>query len=215
MLLLQVEHQIEDPDPDRHVQHRDRLVRDDHGGLDSEGARDRDALALPTRQLVRVLRDVVCSRCQTDRLEQLLDALVDVSALDPPVDEQGPHEMVANGLDRVQRAERVLEDHLHLGPVREHVPATAHLRDVLSVEEHLSGRGVVEAREHPRDGALAAAALADEGRHGARPEREADVVSRMHATATTDQSFATGEVLREAPHLECCVCARHSPRSTR
>ena len=80
LALLQVEHQVEDPDPDRDVEHRDRLVGDDHRGLDRERARDRDALALPARQLVRVLRRVVRGRDEADRLEQLVDALVDVSA---------------------------------------------------------------------------------------------------------------------------------------
>ena len=59
-LPLELQDQVEDADPDRDVEHRDGLVGQDHARLDRQGARDRDALALPARELVRVLlRDLV------------------------------------------------------------------------------------------------------------------------------------------------------------
>ena len=74
---------------------------------------------------------------------------------------------------RVQRAERILEDHLHLRPVEAHVTA---VQDVLAlVHDRPRGR-VVQPGEDARDRALAAAALADEGGDRARAEREAHVV---------------------------------------
>ena len=123
LVFLQVEDQVEDPDADRDVEHRGRLVGDEHGRLDGERARDRDALPLAARQLVRVLGDVALRRHEPDRVEQLVDALVDVCARHDAVDLQRPREVVADRLDRVQRAERVLEDHLHLRPVAQDVAA--------------------------------------------------------------------------------------------
>jgi hypothetical protein len=46
VLVLEVGHQVEDPDADRDVEHRRRLVCDHHRRLDGECPRDRDALAL-------------------------------------------------------------------------------------------------------------------------------------------------------------------------
>ena len=58
-LLLQRQHQVQDPDPDRDVEHRGRLVGQDHARLDGKGPCDRDSLPLPARELVRVLRGVL------------------------------------------------------------------------------------------------------------------------------------------------------------
>ena len=53
VLLLQAEHQVQDPDPDRDVEHAGRLVREHDLRLDRQRPRDRDALALSARELVR------------------------------------------------------------------------------------------------------------------------------------------------------------------
>ncbi len=45
-LALELQDQVEDPDADRDVEHRDRLVAQDHARLDRERACDRHALAL-------------------------------------------------------------------------------------------------------------------------------------------------------------------------
>ena len=65
-LLLEIDHQVEDPDADRHVEHRDRLVGDDHGRLDGERPRDRDALALAAGELVRIPRGDPLRRDEPD-----------------------------------------------------------------------------------------------------------------------------------------------------
>ena len=48
----------EDPRPHRHVEHRDGLVRDEELGVEDEARRDRDALTLAPRELVRIAVDV-------------------------------------------------------------------------------------------------------------------------------------------------------------
>ena len=76
--LLEVEHQVEDPDPDRDVEHRDRLVGEDHRRLDGKRAGDRDALPLAAGELVRILRRDRLRRDETDGAQELVDALVDL-----------------------------------------------------------------------------------------------------------------------------------------
>ena len=201
LVLLQVEHQVENADADRDVEHRGRLVGHEHGRLHGERSRDRDALPLAARQLVRVLVDVALGRHQPDRRQQLVDVLVDVCALRDAVDLQGAGEMVVDRLDRVQRSERILEDHLHLRPVMQDVAAATDVRHVLALEEDAATRRLVQAGEHARHGALAAAALADERGDRARAQREGDVVDGMQAAAA-DEAVACGEVLRQSADLD-------------
>ena len=52
---LQLQHQVQDPDANRDVEHARRLVGEEHDRLDRERACDRDALALTAGELVRVL----------------------------------------------------------------------------------------------------------------------------------------------------------------
>ncbi len=174
-LLLQPEHQVEDPDPDRDVEHRDRLVREDHRRVDGERARDRDALALPPGELVRILRGVHLGRHEAHRAQQLVDPRRDVAPRDDAVDPHGALEVVPDRPHRIQRVEGVLEDHLHPRAVELDVAAA---EDVRPVVDHRARRRVVQPREDARDGALAAAALADERRDRALAKREAHVVDR-------------------------------------
>ncbi len=53
-LRAQVGQQVQDAHPDRHVQHRGRLVSDDHPRPGREHARDGHPLPLPAGQLVRI-----------------------------------------------------------------------------------------------------------------------------------------------------------------
>ena len=138
--FLELEDQVEDPDPDRDVEHRGRLVGDDHRRLDRQRACDRDALPLAAGQLVRVLRGDPLGRHQADRLEQLVHPLFQLSVRHQAVDLQGPRDVVADRLDRVQRPERILEDHLHLRAVAQDVGARALARDVAAVEHDAAGR---------------------------------------------------------------------------
>ena len=50
-LVLEPLHQVEDAHPDRDIEHRDRLVGQEQHGIDGQGPRDGDALALTAREL--------------------------------------------------------------------------------------------------------------------------------------------------------------------
>src|SRR5439155_24953724 len=65
-LVAQREEQVEQADADGYVDHRHRLVGDDHARVDTERARDRDALALSAGELVRVLDKEVRGRREAD-----------------------------------------------------------------------------------------------------------------------------------------------------
>ena len=61
-LVLEVVEEVDDLRLDRHVERGDGLVCDDQLRVESERARDADALALPARELVRIAVDVVPAR---------------------------------------------------------------------------------------------------------------------------------------------------------
>src|SRR5687768_5439778 len=199
-LLLQLQHQVQNPDPDRDVEHRGRLVGEDHARLDGQGAGDRDTLALAAGELVRVLGRDRPGGHEADALEQLVHTLLDAIARHDLVDPERPLDVVRDRLDRVQRPERVLEDHLDARAIEANV---APVEDVLPlVEDRAVGR-VVQPGEDPRDRALAAAALADERRDHARAQGEADIVDRVQLGPAGEQARAAGpEVLRQAVDLE-------------
>ena len=114
-LLLQLEHQVQDPDADRDVEHAGRLVGERRPSA-RRRARARSRRAGAGRRRARAgtsprsrsggtrptLASSSCTRSSTCAARHEL------------VDAQRPLDVVADRLDRVQRAERVLEDHLHL-----------------------------------------------------------------------------------------------------
>ena len=99
--------------PDRHVEHGHRLVRQQHLGLGRQRAGERDPLPLPAGQLVRVLADEVVGRGEPHLGEQAGD-------LRPHLRRRGlalvqpdrALQVIAHGVHRVERGERVLEDDL-------------------------------------------------------------------------------------------------------
>ena len=83
----------------------------------------------------------------------------------------------ADGVARVERRERVLEDHLHPPPQRLEL-ALAERGDVLAVEDDPARGRLVQAEERPPDRRLAAARFADEAERLAAADLEADAVDR-------------------------------------
>ena len=85
-------------------------------GSQGEGAGDADPLALAARELVRVA--VVVLGVQADELQQLLHLALDLVLGHDPWSRNGVADDRADGLPRVQRRVRVLEDHLHVAADR-------------------------------------------------------------------------------------------------
>ena len=110
LFVLQVGQQVEDGRLDRDVERRGRFVADHHLGPGSEGARDRDPLLEPARELARAQRQVPV--LQPDRGDQLGQPVTQRLTREPGqpgqrTADQGPHRMAA-----VERRVRVLEHDL-------------------------------------------------------------------------------------------------------
>src|SRR5215203_3877360 len=70
-LVTQLEHGVEDADPDRDVDHRDRLVSDDQPWVERQCPRHSHALALTAAKLMRILAQKVLRRGEIDLGQQL------------------------------------------------------------------------------------------------------------------------------------------------
>jgi len=149
------------------VQRRQRLVEQQELGLARERPGQRHPLALAARDLVGPARG---KRGELHEFEHPGHPRL---AFGPP------HPLVAQpvadvGRHRHVRKQRVgLEHHVHRP-----VPGR-HAGHVLAVDENPPPRGLLEAREHPQQGGLAAARAAEEREDLAAPDLEADVADRL------------------------------------
>src|SRR4051794_24140742 len=134
-----------------------------------------------------------------------MHALLDLARRHHLVDPERARDMVAHGLDGIERVEGVLEDQLHLRAVAENCTAPPHARHVVALEQDSAAGRLVQAGEQPCDSALTAAALAYERCDRPRAQLERDVVDSVDA----------GEVLREAAYLERRDGAHRVASSTR
>ena len=200
-LGLQVLHQVDDLGLDRDVERRDRLVADDELGMERQRAGDADALALAAGELVREALGVVAR--EADHLEQLAYPPRLLRPRPPAVDHERLGDDVLDRHARIERAERVLEDDLHLAPHRPHALGVQAL-DRLALEADGAAGRLDQADQHAPGGGLAAARLADEAERPAARDREIDAVDRAHrADLTRDQNPAGDrEVLGEALGLD-------------
>ena len=144
---------------------------------------------------------------EPDRAQQLVHPLLDLARRDDVVDPKRTLDVVAHRLHRIERAEGVLEDDLDLGAVAKDVAPPPDVRDVVPLEQDLPRGRLGQVGEQARDGALPAAALADERRDRARAQLERHVVDGVDVR--TPNAVPEREVLRQAAHLEGGRC-RHS-----
>ncbi len=115
-VLEQVEHLGLDAD----VEGADRLVADDQGGIQDQGAGDGDPLTLAAGELQGLAFSGTLG-IDTDVFEQGIDPVELIFLGAPLPDHQWFADDVANLAARVERRNRILEDHLHPGPRRAHL----------------------------------------------------------------------------------------------
>ena len=176
-LVLESLHQVQDAHPDRDIEHRNRLIGQEQLRIGRQGPGDRDALALPARELVRELGRVGRGRLQSDGLEQLVHRVPRLAAaVGLLVDLERPGQVVADRVDRVERAEGVLEDHLDLAAVMQRWPPRFLRENIDAVEADLAGGWLDQAGDQARGRALAAAGFADDRDHLAPMDAERDVL---------------------------------------
>jgi hypothetical protein len=155
----------------------ERLVEDDDRRVGGERARDRDSLPLAARELV--WEPPRRAGCQADLFEELGDARAALCARREAERRQRLGDLLADPPPRVERRERILEDHLK---ARELARAGAARQgaDVVPLEANRSRRR----RDHPdgRTGQrrLPAARLADEPDDLAAVDIDACADDRAH-----------------------------------
>src|SRR4029450_12416086 len=155
---LQLFEQVDHTGLDGDVERRDRLVEDQHLGLESEGPGDADALTLAAGKLVGIAVPVL--GVQANDSKQLPDSFPAPAPVQP-VDDQRLGDNVADRHPRVQRGVRVLEHDLEVTPDGAHL--LAGLADqLLALELDRPGGGRAELEDGLAGGRLAAARLADQ-----------------------------------------------------
>jgi hypothetical protein len=181
---LQRSDQVEDLRLDGHVERSRRLVGDEQLGAGGQRHGDHHPLRLAARELVGVRAGPAAGIGDADPIEHLDGSFLAGLALEALVHLVDLGDLEADPVGRVQRRDRLLED--HADAVAAHV---AHLglrlgQQLLAGEAHRAAHdapGLVDEPQHRERGhALARARLADEAEDLARQHVEVDPVDGLH-----------------------------------
>ena len=156
-LLLQVVEQADDLSLGRHVERADRLVGDDEPRPDRQRPRQRDALELTPRELMRVAVDE--RAVEVHLVEEITDPLVALLAGHVEVLLERLPDVVGNRRPWVERRVRVLEDHL-TGAAQRPQLRFGQTGDVVTGEDDTPRRGLDEAQRKASERRLARTGLA-------------------------------------------------------
>ncbi len=176
--LLNVAHQVDDLGLDRHVERGHRLVGDDHLGVECEGARDGDPLALAAGELRGVA--VGSLRWQAHLLKQLRHARAASVAVTEVVGAQRLGKNRADAHARVETGVRVLKDHLQASPYRLQ-PGCRKVSDLLAGEADGAAVGADGAHQRQRQRRLAGPGFADEAHGLTGGDGKRNAVEGVHA----------------------------------
>ena len=114
-LPSQVDQQVHDLRLDRHVERAHRLVADDELRLEHERPRNPDALTLAARELVRIAVQLTCRSSPRARsISAHRRAHSPRATARAGGSSSGSRHDVADRHPRIQRRERILEDHLQV-----------------------------------------------------------------------------------------------------
>ena len=156
LAALQVFHDVEDLRLNRDVQSRRGLVANQELGLRRQRARNRDALALATAELVREL--LAIGGGQTHLQQQLTHLGAQcLCARHQPVLAQGFAHDVQHLPAGVEAGVRILKDHLHAPAQGAHASRVLGGIGGLSIKTHIAPGRLVKTHQQTRHGALAAA----------------------------------------------------------
>ncbi len=192
-VALEIDQQVQDLRLDRHVERRHRLVAHDQRRPQDERTGDADPLALAAGEFVRIAVERIGR--QADAADDLRHVPFALGAVTQPVHLERRVEKAADGLARIERAEGILEDHLHAPAVHSQRPV-AQTGDVGAVERH----GSLGGGHQPQDG------LAERGLAAARfahqPDRLAALDVERHAIDRAQHLPANGVARVEVPNGE-------------
>ena len=193
--------QVEDLRLDRDVERGGRLVGDQQLRMARQRHRDHHALPHAAGELVRVVVDAARRVRDLHQRQHVDGALQHGAAAQSFM--QGDHlaDLVADGVDRVERGHRLLEhdrDFLGANPV--HLVGR-HRHQVAALPQDLpagdaSGRHRDQLEHGKRGHRLAATELADHADGLAAPDGEIDAVDRLH------DAVVGGEMRLQSPDVE-------------
>ena len=203
LYLLQ---QVEDLRLDGHVQRGGRLVGEQHSGLAGQRHRDHDPLAHPAREMVGVFVHAPLGGGNVHHVQEIDRLLPRGGPPDLLVAANRLRDLVADGVDGIERGHRLLKDHRDLAAPDAANPLLRDLHQILALQEHPTGgdapgwRGD-HAQQRERGHALAASALADDAERLATAQREADVgqnpdLPALHAEIDAEVLDAQDVVVR-------------------
>jgi hypothetical protein len=135
--------QLEDLQPDGDVERGGRLVRDQQFRLAGERHRDHGALALPARELVGVAARAPLRLVHAHAAHRLDRFGPGRRAAQRRVQLERFDDLVAHGVDRVQRGHRLLEDHRDVAPAQLVELVGRHLQDAFALKEDFAGQSCV------------------------------------------------------------------------
>ena len=137
---------------------------------------------------------------QAHTAQLLTHPLVALGAAHQAVHHRRLTHQIGHAQARVERGERVLEDHLHLQPgslARRRVQVL----QALAVPAHLARAGRMQARHHARQRGLAAARLAHQPDHLALAHLQVHAVDRVHRLLAHGAAQRTGDAPRQVQAL--------------
>ena len=175
-VALQVGQQVQHLRLNRHIERRYRLVGHEQRGIEHQGARDGDALALAAGEHVRIA--VVVLGPQPDLRQHGASAFGAHGGRQRGVDLQRRFQNGADLLARIERAVGILEHQLH-GACATRVRSGGRVDGIHAVQ-HKRARGRrLDQRHHARQRRFAAARFADHGQRLAGVDRERDAADRL------------------------------------
>src|SRR5271169_6132812 len=190
----EVVEQVQHLQADRDVEHRHWLVGEQHARAGGQRTGEGDPLALAAGQLMRVLGQELLGGREPDLLHQADDLMADLCVL-ALMKLDRPFEVIAHGMYRVERGERVLEHELDLALVPAEVPTAGHLH-LLAVQPDRAGGEPFLPGQEPGRGGLARTALTDERDDSAAVQVKGDIAHGMQRVTAADP-----EVLAERDRL--------------
>ncbi len=202
---FQILKQVEDLRLYRDVERRCRFVAQDELRIKRKGARDADALALPTGEGMRIAAQE--PRVETNQAHQVADPFRALLLRPDPVHFKRLQQRVVDGHARIERGERVLEDELNPAAVIHKVRALE-IGDVFqslaAIVENLATLDAERAQYGFRGSGLAGSGLAHEAKTFAAADRQADVVERGHGPGpgAQERPLAQRKLLGDIAHLD-------------
>ena len=193
-LLAQLLHQLQDLRLDGHVQRGGGLVCDQQLGLTGQGDGDHHALAHTAGQLVGAVLQALFRLVDADQLQQLLGTCPGFLLALFGVQADDLHDLVADGVHRVQAGHGVLEDDGDFVATDLAEVLLLHLLDLVAVEPHgaahqLAGVGG-QAHDRVSGNGLAGTGLAHDAQHVALVHRKGNAVQCLDLTGRGEEGKA-------------------------